>query len=179
MAKVAFSKLDLKINSEVVEKTYITSKGEEIKYEILKYLPYEQKLDLVSRIINQSVDTNNFYNPMRVQLFTVIEMVYAYTNFNFTAKMKEDILKLYDLLIQSGIFQEILNTISEKEWKDIYDNVQITIDNIYKYQNSAMGVMEMISTDYSNLDLDITNLSSKLADSTNIEFLRDVMNKLG
>jgi hypothetical protein len=66
MAKVAFSKLDLKVNSEVVEKIYITSKGEEIKYEILKYLPYEQKLDLVSRIINQSVDTNNFYNPMRV-----------------------------------------------------------------------------------------------------------------
>jgi hypothetical protein len=42
-----------------------------------------------------------------------------------------------------------------------------------------MGVMEMISADYSNLDLDITNLSSKLTDSTNIEFLRDVMNKLG
>ena len=40
MAKVPFSKLDIKINSEKISKTYVNTKGEEINYEIIKYLPY-------------------------------------------------------------------------------------------------------------------------------------------
>lgn len=179
MAKVPFSKLDVKINGSDCENIYYNSKGEEIRYEIKHYLPLKDKIDLVSRIINQSVDENGFYNPMRVKLYMVLEVVYAYTNLSFTAKQKEDPFKLYDLLVSTGIFHEIIEHIRENDWKEIQENVWKTIENIYAYRNSVMGILENISADYSNLNLDATEIQNKLADPNNMALLKDVLAKLG
>lgn len=179
MAKVPFSKLQAKVNNEVTKISYCNLAGEEIYYEVKHYLPFAEKLDLVSRIINQSVDDNGFYNPMKVKLYTVLEVVYAYTNLSFTDKMKEDPFKLYDILVSTGIFADIVAVIRENDWKEIQENVWTIIDNIYKYRNSAMGILENISKDYSNLDLDASEIQQKLADPENMQLLRDVLTKLG
>ena len=42
-----------------------------------------------------------------------------------------------------------------------------------------MGILENISADYSNLNLDATEIQSKLADPNNMALLRDVLSKLG
>lgn len=179
MARVPFSKLDVKINGSDCVNTYYNSKGEEVEYEVKQYLPLREKIDLVQRVINQSVDDNGFYNPMRVKLYLVLEVVYAYTNLSFTAKQKEDPFKLYDLLVSTGIFYEIVDHIREKDWSEIQENVWKTIENIYTYRNSVMGILENISTDYSNLNLDATEIQSKLADPNNMALLKDVLAKLG
>ena len=179
MAKIPFSKLDVKINGSDCITTYYNSKNEEVQYEVKQYLPIKDKMDLVSRIINQSVDDNGFYNPIRVKLYMVLEIVYAYTNLSFTAKQKEDPFKLYDLLVSTGIFHNIVSYICENDWKEIQDSVWTTIKNIYDYQNSAMGILDTISTDYSNLNLDATEIQKKLADPENLDLLRNVMSKLG
>lgn len=179
MAKVPFSKFQAKVNNEVTKLSYCNLAGEEIYYEVKHYLPFAEKLDLVSRIINQSVDDNGFYNPMKVKLYTVLEVVYAYTNLSFTDKMKEDPFKLYDILVSTGIFADIVAVICENDWKEIQENVWTIIDNIYKYRNSAMGILENISKDYSNLDLDASEIQQKLADPENMQLLRDVLTKLG
>ena len=179
MAKVPFSKLQAKVDSEVVKNSYSNLAGEEICYEVRHYLPLMEKLELVSRIINQSIDDNGFYNPMRVKLYLTLETVYAYTNLSFTEKMKEDPFKLYDILVSTGIFTDIVNAICEKDWDEIQENVWTTIKNIYNYKNSAMGILEAASADYSQLDLDATAIRDKLADKDNLELLRDVLSKLG
>ena len=179
MAKVPFSKFGAKINTEVCEYTFINSKGEEIKYEIIKYLPFVDKLTVIGDIINQSIDDKGYYNPMRVKIYTVLEIVYNYTNLSFTDKMKEDPFKLYDTIMSTDIFKNILEAIGDSEWKEIQENVQKTIDNIYKYKNSAMGILEMITADYSNLNLDAQNIQAALGDPNNLTLLKDVMTKLG
>ena len=179
MAKVPFSKLDVKINGSDCVNTYYNAKGEDIQYEVKQYLPIKEKMDLVSRIINQSVDDNGFYNPMRVKLYITLEVVYAYTNLSFTAKQKEDPFKLYDLLVSTGIFHDIVNHIYENDWKEIQDGVWSTIKNIYDYRNSVMGILENITSDYSNLNLDATEIHQKLADPENMALLRQVLDKLG
>ena len=108
MAKVPFSKLQAKVDGEVTKNSYCNLAGEEIYYEVKHYLPFEQKLELVSTIINKSIDDNGFYNPMRVKLYMTLEVVYAYTNLSFTDKMKEDPFKLYDILVSTGIFTDII-----------------------------------------------------------------------
>lgn len=179
MAKVPFSKLEAKVCDTSSSPFYYNMKSEEIHYEVKYYLPVEEKLEMISRIINQSIDDNGFYNPMRVKIFTVLEVTYAYTNLNFTAKQKENIFKLYDQLVSTGIFQEIKNSIWEEDWKEIEEAVIKTIDNIYKYNNSIMGVLENVVNDYKDLDLNATNIQSKLADPDNLAFLKDVLVKLG
>ena len=179
MAKVPFSKLQAKINSEVTKLSYDNLAGENIYYEVKHYLPFAEKLELISRVINNSIDDNGFYNPMLVKFNMVLEIVYAYTNLSFTAKQKENPYKLYDILVGTGIFKDIINYIREEDWAEIKENVWMTIDNIYKYRNSAMGILDSISNDYSQLDLDATAIRDKIGDPQNLDLLRDVLSKLG
>lgn len=179
MAKVPFSKLQAKVNNEVTKLSYCNSAGEEIHYEVKHYLPFIEKLELVSRIINNSIDDNGFYNPMRVKYNMVLEIIYAYTNLSFTEKMKEDSFKLYDILVSSGIYEDIIHVILEEDWTEIEEGVWSTIDNIYQYRNSAMGILDAVSTDYSNLSLDATAIKEELSNQDNLRLLRDVVSKLG
>jgi hypothetical protein len=57
----------------------------------------------MSTVINNSADDNNFANPVKTRVFTMLEIMYAYTNINFTEKQKEDPAKLYDILLSSGL----------------------------------------------------------------------------
>ncbi len=179
MAKVPFSKLDVKINGSDCKNFYYNAQSEPVYYEVKQYLPIKEKMELVSRIINQSVDENGFYNPMRVKLYMVLEIMYAYTNLSFTAKMKEDPFKLYDLVVSTGIFTDVVNNIREHDWTEIQASVWDTIKNIYDYRNSAMGILEAAAADYSSLDLDATVIRDKLSDKDNLNLLRDVLSKLG
>lgn len=179
MAKVPFSKLQVVMNSNENILSYSNKAGEEIKYEVKSYLPFKEKLELVSSVINQSVDENGFYNPMRVKLYMTLETVYAYTNLTFTEKMKEDPFKLYDILTSSGIFSDIVNVMMDSEWEEIQENIWDTIENIYHYKNSVMGILDTLKSDYSSLDFDATAIQEKLADPENMQLLKDVMAKLG
>ena len=179
MAKVPFSKLQASINNCDCKKSYRNKAGEEICYEVKYYLPFAEKLELVSRIINQSIDDNGFYNPMRVKLYMTLEVVYAYTNLSFTEKMKEDPFKLYDILVSTGIFTDIIDCIREKDWVEIQAGVLDTIKNIYDYKNSIYGILDTVSTDYSNLNLDATTIQQALADPNNMDLLKTILTKLG
>ena len=179
MAKVPFSKLQAKIDGGVTKNFYYNLAGEEVYYEVRHYLPFEEKLKLVSRIINNSVDDNGFYNPMRVKLYMTLEVVYVYTNLSFTEKMREDPFKLYDILVSTGIFKDIVDVIRENDWKEIQENTWSTIKNIYDYKNSVMGILEAVSIDYNGLNLDASEIQKKLADPENMELLKSVLTKLG
>lgn len=179
MAKVPFSKLQAKINGGVTKNFYYNLAGEEVYYEVKHYLPLAEKLELVSRIINNSVDDNGFYNPMRVKMYMTLEVVYTYTNLSFTDKMKEDPFKLYDILVSTGIFTDIVNCIREKDWSEIKESTWQTIESIYKYKDSIRGILDDISTDYSNLSLDASQIQKDLADPENMALLKNVLDKLG
>ena len=179
MAKVPFSKLQASVNGSDCKTYYNNRDGEEVYYEVKQYLPLKDKVDMIERIINQSIDDNGFYNPMKVKLYMTLEVTYAYTNLSFTDKMKEDGYKLYDILVSTGIFQDILNSIKETEWAEIQENVWTTIKNIYDYRNSVFGILDTVSKDYSDLNLDATEIQKKIADPDNMSLLKDIFAKLG
>lgn len=174
MAKVSFTKLGLKPNNEIVNIEF----NEQV-IEVKQYLPVEEKLELISRVLELSHDQNNFSNPIKVQVYTALEMIDRYTNIGFTEKQKENPTKLYDLLNGNGILEKIINAIPQVEYDEIIAGVYNTIDAVYTYQNSILGILEAVSQDYSNLDLDATEIQKKLADPNNMELLKNVMTKLG
>lgn len=176
MAKIAYTKLGL---NKMIEKTPMTIEFNDQNIEITQYLPVEKKLELISNIINKSLDNNPYYNPCRVDVFMITEMIFAYTNINFTDKQKEDVLKLYDALVASGLAMLIINNIPSTDYNFIYGSVNTTIQNIYKYKNSAMGILENISSDYSSLDFDASEIQKKIGDPENLELLRGILSKLG
>jgi hypothetical protein len=86
-------------------------------------LPINEKLIAISNVINNSADDYSFSNPVKIKAFTELEIIYNYTNINFTDKQKEDGAKLYDLLFSSGLMEEIFNAIPYTERENIIDGV--------------------------------------------------------
>ena len=174
MAKVSFTKLGLKKKEEIKN---ITINDQII--EVKQYLPISDKINIITNVIENSADDNNFANPVKVEVFANLEIMYAYTNISFTDKQKEDPTKLYDLLEENGIIAEVIAAIPENEYALLLGWIDETIEAFYTYRNSIMGIMEQISADYSNLSLDATEIQQKLADPQNLELLKNVMTKLG
>ena len=174
MAKLAFTKLSLSKNQEV---KIVEFNGQDI--EIKQYLPVNDKFEVISNIINRSADDNNFANPLKVEIFTTLEIISTYTNISFTEKQKEDPSKLFDLVVSSGLYKEIICAIPHTEIESLQCYINSTIDAVYKYRNSIMGLLENITADYSNLNLEATEIQKKLADPNNMQLLRDVLTKLG
>ena len=176
MAKIAYSKLNL---NKMVNKDPAIIDFNDLQIEVIQYLPIEKKLDLISDIINASLDENPYYNPCRIEIFMLTKIIEAYTNLTITDKQKEDIFKFYDQLVASGFAEKVINSIPAEDYIFIHRSVIKTIKNIYQQKNSALGILESISTDYSNLNLDASEIQKKLADPENLDFLKAVLTKLG
>lgn len=174
MAKPTFAKMGLKAKNDI--KTIMIGEQE---VEVKQYLPVQKKLELISKVANFSSDVNNFANPVKVEVFFDLEVVFAYTNIAFTEKQKEDLVKLYDLLKENKIFDIIIEAIPEEEYDSLWADTWSCISEIYKYQNSILGLLDIIRTDYEGVGADIEELWSQLSDKENVSFLRDVMTKLG
>ena len=174
MAKVSFTKLGLKKNEDVGI-LHINEQDIEVK----QYLPINEKLELISSVINSAADENNFSNPVKENVFLTLEILYHYTNINFTDKQKEDPVKLYDLVVSSGLVNKITDLIPEEELDEVINGVAQSVKAVYTYRNSALGILESISQDYSALNLDATEIQQKLADPDNMALLKQVLTKLG
>ena len=174
MAKVSFTKLGLKKNEEVGI-LHINEQDIEVK----QYLLINEKLELISSVINSAADENNFSNPVKENVFLTLEILYHYTNINFTDKQKEDPVKLYDVVVSSGLVNKVTDLIPEEELDEVINGVAQSIKTIYTYRNSVLGILESISQDYSALNLDATEIQQKLADPDNMALLKQVLTKLG
>ena len=174
MAKVAFSKLGLTKNTDIASFDW---NGQTI--EVKQYLPIQDKLTLISNVLNSCQDENNFINEAKMSMFMTLEIVYNYTNINFTEKQKSDPAKLYDLLAGSGFFDDFFTVLPQTEYKSIVVWLDKTANHIYNYRNSIYGILDALKQDYSNLDLNIDELSKKISNKENLDLLKDILTKLG
>ena len=176
MAKVSFTKLGLKKEEEIE-----ILEWNDQKIEIKQYLPIEDKLNLVASIILESVDLSEMYiNPGKIYVYTILETILAYTNISLTEKQKEDVAKIYDLIVSSGLSTKIFEYINPYEYKQICDWVNSVIEDIVKYKNSALGILSTIKEQYDEEDFNIDQMQEKLTQNKEeLAFLKDVMDKLG
>lgn len=174
MAKVSFTKLGLTKTKEPIKLQW-----EDSEIEITQYLPVEKKIDLISNIINSTVDENNYLNECRFNIIAALELVYAYTNINFTEKQKEDVLTTYDKIKASGLYDKVFYSIPLSETNEIIPIAHEILVNIYKHKNSVLGILEGISSDYSNLNFDAEELQKKMTDPDAIATLKEVLEKMG
>lgn len=176
MAKVSFSKLNLKPKYDEAVPVQIGDQTITVK----KYLPVQEKLELIGKVAEYAHEEDYYFaNPVKADIMTILEIIFAYTDINFTDKQKEDVPKLYDILYTNGIIDEVIKAIPTEEVDTIIAGVHDTLEAWYKYQNSVLGVLSTIKQDYSNTDFDIAHLQEALSNGENIEFVKELMSKLG
>lgn len=176
MPKIAFSKFKIK----KVDDSIKTVEYEGQPIEIRQYIPIQEKLALIGRVVELAHEQDtNFSNPVKADVFADLEMVKAYSNISFTEKQLEDPAHLYDLLLSSGLLEEIYDAIPSDETAAIIRGIRDSIEAYYKYQNSVLGLLDTIGTDYSNLNFDLDALKEKITDPEQLALVKDVLTKLG
>lgn len=174
MAKVSFTKLGLKKNEDVE-----ILEWNDQKIEVKQYLPIEDKLELINRIIFETIDEFGFINSGKLYTYMILEIILAYTNINLTDKQKEEVGKTYDLIVSSGLSSKIFEVINPYEYQQLKTWIIDTADSIYKYRNSVLGILQTIKEDYADADFKAEDITNKLKNSEDIQLLKDIMDKLG
>lgn len=177
MAKLAFSKLAAKPNLDIKTVNFNNA-----AIEVKQYLPIQEKIGLIESVVN-GVDSEavgyKFVNYMQMEILSTIGFIKYYTNLSFTDKQTEDIYKFYDNLVGSGLSAIILEAIPDEEYSFIMSQIENILRSIYEYKTSFLGIMDATSTDYKNLELDAEKIKKDLADRDGVEFLQEVLNKMG
>ena len=180
--KPTFNKLN--IPKDITKETVTIIIGDEIEVEIKQYLPLNDKLKIIQNVINfihadESSTGRHFKNPVQLEVVEVMEIIRAYTNISFTDKqITDNIDKTYDLLEASGIIDIIINSIPEEEFSFITSGINESVNEYYKYKNSAFGILDFMAQDYSNLNLDVDALREKLQDKDTFKILPDILDNL-
>jgi hypothetical protein len=101
-----------------------------------------------------------------------------YTNLTFTDAQKKDMSKLYDQLYSSGVLNILLEAIPKEERELMHWATEMCTDAVYGYQNSILGVLETVKSDYKETDMDIKDMQEQLKEVTNLETIQDVVKLL-
>ena len=136
----------------------------------------EDKLALIGNIINASIDDNTFYNPARLHIFYVMNMVKEYTDIDFK---EMNIMYAYDLLDVSGLWDIIEKYIDENEINFIKQNIKETITNIYAYKNSVLGMIDAMNQKSEDLKVDGEALQKVIGDPENLTLVKQILDNLG
>lgn len=148
--------------------------------QVKRYISTAEKLELISNILRRvGANPYPFANPVQIEVYLALEIVSHYTSIDIGDALDSDPGVAYDKLYQSGLLSNIMNSIVSSEYNMVRDGVEKTLNAYYSYRNSIKGILEDVTTDYKNLDLDATAIQEKLADGENVTFLKEVLEKLG
>lgn len=175
MAKLSFTKLN-KIKSLPVKEISIDDQ----KVLVEQYLPLEEKINLITSIIEQSGNgEEGFFNIVKLETYYIIEMIRAYTNISFTEKQLEDTAKLYDAIHLNGIWDVVADAIPELERSYIWNNILSLAREITTYNNSILGVLKAISNDRDNLNFDVKEIINEIKDPEALTLLKSMLDETG
>ena len=143
---------------EQFEKTIDVPGFEGIK--MRRVLPYTEKLDFLEDVLSRSLDNSEgYYTPLAVELYIALDIIHFYTDLDI--EDETPIAEIYDKIKCSGLLKAVLSEIYSTETDLLRDSIYTTIDNMYKYRNSAYAILENIQNT-EGLENNIIDLIGKL-----------------
>lgn len=139
MSKIKVSELRALIDKNGIE----ILDYNDLKIEIKKYLPIAQKLELVLSIYNSCVDEDNGLKIVNGNSKN-IALVYFITKYYTNINLPKDIFEAYDILIETGLYNAIKNTIRDEviRVKEMLDEVIAYEDEKYYQENQFVYVVK-------------------------------------
>lgn len=155
----------------------ITVNEQEI--EVAQYMPIQDKLAMIERILNLTIDNTGFLNPVRLEVYTVLEIISTYTNINITDKMMENAPKTYDSLMINGVIDAIIEAIPEDEYNAVFDAIEDCAEHTVSYLNSFAGMMKTVTENYDATKINIEEIMNTLDDPDKVGLVKDILEKIG
>jgi hypothetical protein len=140
--KVRYSDLKLKTN---IKTESFSFNGFSI--EVKQYLPVSDKYDLLMIALQKAKKSDGTYDEFLLSIYFYLNLVYLYSNIEFTAEDKADELTLYDTLKSNGLLEEIVSYIPEKEYVNLFSTLNKIVQNDMEYGTRAGAVITKVVQD--------------------------------
>ena len=179
MNKVNFNELGFNNLRKELEEDLIlnfTVKGQDIK--IKTTIPTEDKIMLVSSILNNSVDSSaSYFNPFRLKIISAVESMEYYSNLDFGEDKFENIYDIYDILEDEG-FIDILHT--QTDFCSLFSMIEECAKCIVQYNNSLPGLLINMKENSDDSMDTLKNLMEQLKTDPEVkDFVENIMPNLG
>ena len=176
MAKTTFSKLKLKMPGDIIAGNIVIN---EVDIPIKGYLTQQEKADLISFVLENSVDSRGCFSPVRVETFWGIAIVKWYADIAFTDKQIFDAGKTYDILETNNVIGSVIEVIPTHEYEYLTDMMNETKADIERYNNSFAGMVAAAAGSANNMDTELTELLTKIQNGEGLEQLAVVKDIVG
>ena len=113
---------------------------------ILDYLSIEDKYDLIMITLQKSLE-NGYYNPLKIDMYFHLNLIYLYTDINFTDKQREDENKIYDTIKSNGLLDAFLEAFDENEYNELFSILEDTKNEILDYKHSTSALIQSLIND--------------------------------
>lgn len=140
--KVSYANLKLKTKADVQSFDF-----QDVKIEVLQYLPVEDKYALVMTLLENNRMENGLYDHVKLDVAFHLLLVYMYSNLNFTDKQKENEDKIYDVLASNGLLEAIISRIPESEYNYLYSMIEKYMEEDLKYSTTAVSLIKSLIVD--------------------------------
>lgn len=107
---------------------------------VVSYLPENEKYDLVMITLQKSYE-NGIYNPVLLNRYLLLNIIYSYTGIVFTDEDREDEAELFDILYTNGIIEQVLEAINPEELDSLTQLLNTTKEEMIKYNLSIGGFL--------------------------------------
>lgn len=133
-----FSELK-KNESEVLTQSF---QGKE--FHIKTYLPIDKKYDLIMISLQESLEQNGIYNPIKLEKYYNLNFLYLYTDIEFTEEDKEDSDKIYDICETNDLFNLVYQRVPKSEHEILKLFMEETEKRLSKISTSAAGALSLL-----------------------------------
>ena len=112
---------------------------------VKKYLSTSEKFDLITVTLQKS-KIEDVYNELLLDMYFHLNIIYLYTDIDFTLEDRENEFELYDILETNGIIDKVVSIIGT-EYEDLKTILEQTKQNNLNYQNTAAAVIRKFIDD--------------------------------
>lgn len=143
---------DLNLNKNYLTSTkYFIYKDKDIdvehKINVNKHISTQDKYDLFE-VTFQKAEVDGKYQELLLDAFFHLNIVYLYTDIEFSAEDRADELELYDKLENSGIIDNVIAIIEEtEEYTNLRNMFMQQLERNIKYKESAAATLRSFVQD--------------------------------
>jgi hypothetical protein len=150
------------------ERDFIEIDFNDQKIKVYQYAPVEAKSAMVGLAVRGSV-FDGIVDEIIMDAYFHLFLIENYTDIVFEETDFFEILKNYDMVLSSGLFQLIIDNIPSQEYNFILDSANVFKDNLNEYNRSYAAVLSTVEAIKDNL-VDLakpkTRKSSKAASAS-------------
>lgn len=145
-----FSKIMFNTNYNSIDNTqsftFQDMTGRDCQIKVQKYISIKDKNDLIA-ITLQKAEEDGIYNEVLLDVYFHLNIIYLYTDLEFSNEDREDELELYDILETNDIIDRVIGIIGEEEYSNLKELLVTMRDRKLHYDNTAAAVLRRFITD--------------------------------